>query len=68
MNAKEMMHALEQNESRQKFSLLPMDLKVRNTCPGCGLKLIDDYTRAIEFVNGPPREGRCNKCGWCGTK
>lgn len=58
----------EDREARQFFSALPIEQRVRNTCPGCGLKLIDDYTRAVEFVQGPPRTGRCLRCGWCGTK
>lgn len=50
------------------FTALPLEKRVRNTCPGCGCRLIVDYGRAIEFVNGPPRRGRCQKCGWVGTK
>lgn len=60
---------LEQQENRQRFMLLPLEKRIRNTCPGCGCRLIeDDFGRALELVLGPSRRGQCRKCGWIGEK
>lgn len=55
-------------EARRQFFLLPIEMRIRNTCRGCGGRLIDDFVRALEFVKGPEKHGRCSKCGWVGTK
>jgi len=56
-------------EARRDFFALPFETRLRNTCPGCGCRLIDnDYRRATALVTGPPKEGRCSKCGWEGTR
>lgn len=66
---KEMLASIEAQRDRQRFMSLPLETRVRNTCPGCGCRLIDnDYTRALVFVTGPEKDGRCVKCGWEGTK
>lgn len=60
---------IEALRDRQIFFSLSIDVRIRNTCPGCGCRLIDnDYKRAIDFVTGPPKLGRCPKCSWVGTK
>ncbi len=56
------------NEARREFMAMPLETKIRNVCQGCGCRLIDNFVRAIEFVNGPPKLGQCQKCGWVGTK
>lgn len=56
-------------QDRRHFMALPLQTRIRNTCPGCGCRFIDDdYGRAIEFVLGPLKRGQCQKCGWVGTK
>lgn len=66
---RELLASIEAQRDRQRFMSLPLETRVRNTCPGCGCRLIDnDYTRALAFVEGPQKEGRCAKCGWEGTK
>jgi|GEM_PF-3569758 len=61
--------AIEALRDRQIFFALPIEVRIRNTCPACGCRLIDnDYKRAIEFVTGPPKRGKCGKCSWVGTK
>ena len=66
---RELLASIEAQRDRQRFMLLPLDTRIRNTCPGCGCRLIDnDYTRALVFVTGPEKEGRCSKCGWEGKK
>lgn len=60
---------VEAQRDRQRFMALPIEARIRNTCPGCGCRLIDnDYTRALAFVTGPEKMGQCGKCGWIGTK
>lgn len=67
--ASEALAAIERQKDRQRFMLLPLEIRLRNTCPCCGCRFIDDdFARAIEFVMGPPKFGRCVKCGWEGTK
>lgn len=69
MSVKEDMAALERQQDRQRFMSLPMETRLRNTCPGCGCRLIgDDFARALVFVTGPPKTGRCGHCGWTGTR
>jgi hypothetical protein len=69
MGTKELLIGIEAQRDRQRFMSLPLETRIRNTCPGCGCRLIDnDYTRALVFVTGPLKEGRCSKCGWEGTK
>jgi hypothetical protein len=60
--------SIEAQSDRQRFMSLPMDLRIRNTCHRCGCRLIEDFTRALEFVAGPVKRGRCGKCGWVGEK
>lgn len=56
-------------QDRRVFASLPLETRLRNTCPGCGCRLIrDDFGRALKLVQGPPKMGRCTKCGWVGTK
>jgi hypothetical protein len=60
---------IEQQRARAEFMQLPIEKRLRNTCPGCGNRLIgNDFERAIIFVNGPPKLGRCQACGWTGIK
>jgi hypothetical protein len=67
--AKEAMLALKQQHDRQRFMSLSLEERLRNTCPGCGCRLIgDDFARAVVFVTGPPKTGRCVHCGWTGTR
>lgn len=65
---KDLLATIEAQRDRQRFMSLPMDDRIRNTCPGCGCRLIDDFTRALAFVAGPVKRGQCQKCGWIGTK
>lgn len=66
---KDELAALERQHDRQRFMALPLDVRLRNVCPGCGLRLIgDDFARAIVFVQGPPKTGRCQACGWTGER
>jgi len=67
-NARDALAALEAQHDRQRFMSLPMDARMRNTCRGCGCRLIEDFARAFAFVSGPPKLGQCRKCGWIGTK
>jgi hypothetical protein len=61
--------AIEALRDRQIFMAMPLETKLRNTCPGCGCRLIeDDWNRALALVTGPPKTGRCQKCGWVGEK
>lgn len=65
----EQLKELEALESRRKFFQLPLETRLRNTCPGCGCRLIgDDFERALVFVLGPPKTGRCQACGWTGER
>lgn len=65
----EQLAAMEEQRDRQQFMLLPIETRLRNTCPGCGCRLIrDDFTRALAFVLGPEKTGRCSQCGWTGVK
>jgi predicted RNA-binding Zn-ribbon protein involved in translation (DUF1610 family) len=65
----ELLSSIEARRDRREFMALPLETRIRNTCPGCGCRLIDnDYSRALAFVTGPLKEGRCPKCGWEGTK
>lgn len=59
---------MSQSEARREFFALPLDVRIRNTCPGCGCRLTDDFNRAIALVLGPEKRGQCQKCGWIGTK
>jgi hypothetical protein len=66
---KEIYDGLEALGDRRHFFSLPLETRLRNTCPSCGCRFIDDdYARAIEFVLGPKKLGQCRKCGWVGTK
>ena len=66
---KELLASIEAQRDRQRFMQLPIETRMRNTCPGCGCRLIDnDYTRALVFVMGPEKVGQCSKCGWVGEK
>lgn len=66
---KELLASIEAQRDRQRFMSLPLETRIRNTCPGCGCRLIDnDYTRALVFVSGPVKTGQCQKCGWVGEK
>jgi len=65
---KELFASIEAQRDRQRFMALPIEDRVRNACPGCGCRLIEDFTRALAFVAGPVKKGRCQKCGWEGTK
>ncbi len=67
-DAAALLAGIEAQRDRQRFMLLPIEARIRNTCPGCGCRLMEDFTRALEFVAGPPRLGQCRKCGWVGTK
>jgi hypothetical protein len=60
--------SLERQHDRQRFMGLPIESRIRNTCPGCGCRLIEDFTRALAFVAGPVKMGQCQKCGWVGEK
>jgi len=60
--------SLERQHDRQRFMGLPIESRIRNTCPGCGCRLIEDFTRALAFVTGPVKMGQCQKCGWVGEK
>lgn len=65
----DLLAALERQRDRQHFMSLPFEVRLRNTCPGCGCRFIDDdFSKATAFVTGPPKFGRCGKCGWTGTK
>lgn len=65
----EALAALERQKDRQRFMSLPIEARLRNTCPGCGCRFIDDdWERAIVFVTGPLKLGKCPKCGWEGVK
>lgn len=65
----DLLASIESQRDRQRFMSLPLEVRIRNTCPGCGCRLTgDDFTRALALVEGPPRTGRCLKCGWEGTK
>lgn len=65
----ELLAGIEAQRDRQRFMSLPLDTRMRNTCRGCGCRLIDnDYTRALVFVMGPVKTGKCGKCGWVGEK
>lgn len=60
---------IEALRDRQIFMAMPLETKLRNVCPGCGCRFIDeDWARALSLVTGPPKFGRCVKCGWEGTK
>lgn len=60
---------IEQQRFRAEFMRLPLETRLRNTCPRCGCRLIgDDFERALALVNGPPKLGQCRACGWVGTK
>lgn len=66
---KNLLAGIESMRDRQVFMALPLETKIRNTCPGCGCRFIDDdWGRALALVTGPPRVGQCRKCGWVGTK
>lgn len=61
--------AIEGRRDRQIFMAMPLETRLRNTCPGCGCRLTgDDFTRALALVMGPPRVGQCRMCGWIGEK
>lgn len=60
-SAKELLASIEAQRDRQRFMSLPLDTRIRNTCPGCGCRFIEDFTRALEFVAGPVRRGQCRK-------
>ena len=43
--------AIEALRDRQIFMAMPLETKLRNTCPGCGCRLIeDDWNRALELA------------------
>ena len=65
---KEQLAAIETQQNRQRFMTLSLDERLRNTCPACGCRFIEDFARALVFVTGPPKKGQCPKCGWIGTK
>ena len=65
---KELLAGIEAQRDRQRFMTLPLETRVRNTCPGCGCRFMEDFTRALAFVAGPEKLGQCQKCGWIGTK
>ena len=65
---KDAIAAIEAQHDRQQFMSLPLETRIRNTCPGCGCRFMEDFTRALAFVAGPPKLGQCQKCGWIGTK
>jgi hypothetical protein len=66
---KNLLAGIESMRDRQIFMALPLETKIRNTCPGCGCRLTgDDFTRALSLVTGPPRVGQCKMCGWIGEK
>ncbi len=61
--------AIEALRDRQIFMAMSLEIKLRNVCPGCGCRFIDDdWGRALELVTGPLKLGQCRKCGWVGTK
>ena len=64
----ELLAGIEAQRDRRRFMSLPLDTRMRNTCRGCGCRLISDFTRALEFVAGPEKLGQCQRCGWIGTK
>jgi len=65
---KEILAGIEAQRDRQHFMLLPIEMRMRNTCRCCGCRLIEDFTRALAFVTGPLKMGQCQKCGWVGEK
>ena len=67
-SASELLAGIEAQRDRQRFMLLPIETRMRNTCPGCGCRLMEDFSKALEFVAGPIRAGQCRKCGWVGEK
>lgn len=67
-DAKSQLKAIEDQQNRRQFMELPLETRLRNTCPACGCRLTEDFARALVLVMGPPKYGRCQKCGWCGTK
>jgi len=67
-DTKSALAALEAQHDRQRFMSLPLDARIRNTCPACGCRFLEDFTKALEFVLGPLKYGQCPKCGWVGTK
>lgn len=64
----ELFAAVEEQRHRRQFMSMPLEKRVRNTCPGCGCRLVEDFEKAVVFVNGPEKRGQCQKCGWVGTK
>jgi len=66
--AKELLADIEELRDGQRYVSLPLETRLRNTCPSCGCRFIDDFSRAFVFVTGPLKKGRCQKCGWVGTK
>lgn len=69
MTKNEEMLAIEAQKDRRHFMSLPIETRLRNTCPCCGCRLIgDDFARAIVLVTGPKKRGQCSKCGWVGTR
>lgn len=66
--SKETLASIEAQRDRQRFMSLPIESRMRNTCPCCGCRFINDFTRALVFVAGPLKRGQCQRCGWIGTK
>ena len=66
--AAELLAGIEAQRDRQRFMSLPLETRIRNTCPGCGCRFMEDFTRALVFVAGPVKRGQCQKCGWIGEK
>lgn len=65
---KELLSDIEAHRDGQRYVGLPLETRLRNTCPACGCRFIDDFARAFVFVTGPLKRGQCQKCGWVGTK
>jgi hypothetical protein len=67
--AKDLLAGIEELRDGQRLAGLPLETRLRNVCPACGCKLTEgDSTRALALVTGPPKRGKCPRCGWIGTK
>lgn len=54
---------------RLAFYRLPIEVRLRRTCQGCGEIMLNDLTEALAFVTGPPEQSiTCPLCGWAGLK